>query len=164
MSMCRVVSCIVGKGCLLWPVPNLLMIINFKKKIVYLFGCVRVLVAACEIFRCSMRASLQLQPSSSRTSRLQVGPWGMWDLGFWMRDWTWVSCIGRQILNHWTTREVLTISLDSCIQLIISATSCKPPGKRTLNSKVWVMFLRDTFPATGSMPDTQLTINKYVNE
>ena len=24
----------------------------------------------------------------------------------WNRDWTHVSCIGRQILNHWTTREV----------------------------------------------------------
>ena len=24
----------------------------------------------------------------------------------WTRDWTHVSCIGRQILNHWTTRQV----------------------------------------------------------
>ena len=23
----------------------------------------------------------------------------------WSRDWTWVSCIGRGILYHWTTRE-----------------------------------------------------------
>ena len=22
------------------------------------------------------------------------------------RDWTWVPCVGRQILNHWATREV----------------------------------------------------------
>ena len=24
---------------------------------------------------------------------------------FWPRDWTWVSCIGRQILYHWATRK-----------------------------------------------------------
>ena len=27
----------------------------------------------------------------------------------WIRGGTHVSCIGRQILNHWTTREVQTI-------------------------------------------------------
>ena len=26
---------------------------------------------------------------------------------FWHRDWTWISCIGRQILFHWATREAL---------------------------------------------------------
>ena len=31
----------------------------------------------------------------------------MWDLSFWTRDQTHIlSCIGRQILNHWTTEEV----------------------------------------------------------
>ena len=30
----------------------------------------------------------------------------MWDLISWTRDWAHVPCIGRQILNHWTTREV----------------------------------------------------------
>ena len=25
---------------------------------------------------------------------------------FWTRDWTPVPCIGREILHHWTTREV----------------------------------------------------------
>ena len=24
----------------------------------------------------------------------------------WIRDWTHVPCTGRQVLNHWTTREV----------------------------------------------------------
>ena len=28
------------------------------------------------------------------------------DLSSLTRDWIWVSCIARQILNHWTTREV----------------------------------------------------------
>ena len=30
----------------------------------------------------------------------------MWDLSSRTRDWTCVLCIGRWILNHWTTREV----------------------------------------------------------
>ena len=33
-------------------------------------------------------------------------PRGMWDLSSLTRDWTRTPCIGRQILNHWTTREV----------------------------------------------------------
>ena len=37
-------------------------------------------------------------------------PYGMWDLSSPTRDQTPVCCIGRQILNHWTTREVLSSS------------------------------------------------------
>ena len=33
-------------------------------------------------------------------------PHGMWDVSFLTRDQTHVPCIGRQILNHWSTREV----------------------------------------------------------
>ena len=29
----------------------------------------------------------------------------------WVRDRTCALCIGRQMLNHWTTREVLTMEL-----------------------------------------------------
>ena len=38
-------------------------------------------------------------------------PHGMWNLGSPTRDGTYVPCIGRQILNHWTIREVLQMSL-----------------------------------------------------
>ena len=31
---------------------------------------------------------------------------GMWNLSSPTKDWTWVPCIGRQILNHWTTRGI----------------------------------------------------------
>ena len=31
----------------------------------------------------------------------------MWDLSPLTRDQTYIPCIGRQILKHWTTREVL---------------------------------------------------------
>ena len=34
----------------------------------------------------------------------------MWDLSFQTRDQTCIPCIGRQILKHWTTREVLPIN------------------------------------------------------
>ena len=42
------------------------------------------------------------------------GPWawlpdGMWDLSSLTKDRTHVPCIGRQILNHWTTSEVLQV-------------------------------------------------------
>ena len=30
----------------------------------------------------------------------------------WIRDWTCVSCIGRQILNHWATREDYNVLLN----------------------------------------------------
>ena len=36
----------------------------------------------------------------------------MWDLSSLTRDRTRVPCIGRQILNHWTTREVLPTFLN----------------------------------------------------
>ena len=31
---------------------------------------------------------------------------GIWDLSILTRDWTHAPCIGRQQLNHWTTRDV----------------------------------------------------------
>ena len=37
---------------------------------------------------------------------LDFWPRGMWDLSFLTRYWTHTPCIGRQSLNHWTTREV----------------------------------------------------------
>ena len=33
-------------------------------------------------------------------------PHSMWDLSSLTRDWACVPCIARQILNHWTIREV----------------------------------------------------------
>ena len=49
------------------------------------------LVEARELNSCGERVSL---------------PRGMWDLSSLTRDRTHVPCIGRQILYHWTTREV----------------------------------------------------------
>ena len=33
-------------------------------------------------------------------------PQGIWDLTCLTRDWTGTSCVGRQSLIHWTTREI----------------------------------------------------------
>ena len=40
-------------------------------------------------------------------------PCNMWDLPSATRDQTYVHHIGRQSLNHWTTREVLGLGLRS---------------------------------------------------
>ena len=54
----------------------------------------------------------------------------MWDLP-WTRDQIHVPCIGRQILNQWTTREVLKVTClffplycELPIQVMPSRTSC----------------------------------------
>ena len=39
----------------------------------------------------------------------------MWGLSSLTREQTLVPCIGRQILNHWTTREVLSLHLKNII-------------------------------------------------
>lgn len=30
----------------------------------------------------------------------------------WIGNWTWISCIGMGILNHWTTREALFLNFE----------------------------------------------------
>ena len=42
----------------------------------------------------------------------------MWDHSPATRDWTCIFCIGRQILNHWTAREVLTVYLVTLVPSI----------------------------------------------
>ena len=51
-----------------------------------------VLLVAHGIFHCGMWA--------------YSCPHGTWDLSSLTRNWPCVPCIGRWILNHWTTREV----------------------------------------------------------
>ena len=40
--------------------------------------------------------------------------WVTWNLSSLTRDWTCTSCIGRQSLNHWTTKEVSLVFLLMC--------------------------------------------------
>ena len=56
---------------------------------------------------------LQLWRVGSRTQESQLGgfyfPGGKWDASSPSRDWPGVPCISRQILSHWTSREISTI-------------------------------------------------------
>ena len=68
------------------------------KKILFIFGCAGSWLQHSGCFfalhglsSCSMQASL---------------PQGTWDLSSLTRDQTHVLCIGRHILNQWTTRKV----------------------------------------------------------
>ena len=50
---------------------------------------------------------------------------GMWDLSSQTRDQTCVLCIGRWILNHWTTRQVpQTNFLANLIPVPVWASAC----------------------------------------
>ena len=82
---------------------------------IYVFLVGQVLVAACGIFRCgvqalhcSVRASLQQWHRQAQQLR-HMGFIVLRHVGsqFLTRNQTQVPCIGRWILNHWTTREVL---------------------------------------------------------
>ena len=55
-------------------------------------------------------ASLVVEHGLYSTGLSSCGAWaqmplGMWDLSFWTKDQTPVSCIDRWILNHQTTME-----------------------------------------------------------
>ena len=43
----------------------------------------------------------------------------MWHLSSLTRDQTDTPCIGRQSLNHWTTREVPTVLLPSLVAQLV---------------------------------------------
>ena len=67
---------------------------------IYLFGCVR--------------SSLRHAGSSSiawglSSCSLELRSCSMWDLSFPIRNRTCIPCVGRWILNHWTTREILAL-------------------------------------------------------
>ena len=66
-----------------------------------------VLLAAGNIFVAACGSRLKCTAFSS-WGMLASLPLSMWDLGSLIRDRTHVVCIGRQILNHWSTREVHT--------------------------------------------------------
>ena len=82
--------------------PRWMSLINYFFSIyfiVYLFGCVKSVAALCMwtlalftlLFTCGTWAQL---------------PCIMWDLNSPTRNQTHVPHIGRQILNHWNTREI----------------------------------------------------------
>ena len=76
----------------------------------HLLGCaecqlqhVRSLVAAIGLSDCGAWAQSLLHSGLAAPSR--------WDLSSQIMDRTHVPCIARQILNHWTTKEVPIIDI-----------------------------------------------------
>ena len=72
------------------------------------FSCCRAQAGGHSSFSsCSRRAQKLWWPLGSRAQAQSLWPTGLvvpWHVGFsWIRDWTPVSCSGRQILYHWTT-------------------------------------------------------------
>ena len=56
------------------------------------------------IFCCGAQSLIVLHRPSCATQL------GLWDLSYPTRDQTLIPCIARQVLNHWTTREVPSLS------------------------------------------------------
>ena len=76
----------------------------------FLWLC-RVFTAACGIFT----VAWALEHRLSSCGAWALSPLGMRSLSSSVRDQIQVSCVKRQILNHWTTREVPKIfSLGVC--------------------------------------------------
>ena len=74
------------------------------KKLINIFGSIR-----SQLQRSGYslwRAGFSLVVVSGPQSTWAQFPSGLWDLSSPNRDQTHIPCIGRQILNHWTTREV----------------------------------------------------------
>ena len=71
---------------------------------------------------CVTQASLVAARGLGCPAACGILPHGMWDLDSPPRDQTRVSCIGRRILDHWTTREVshhlkITVKGTGCAQV-----------------------------------------------
>ena len=56
-------------------------------------------------------------------------PWRMWDLNSPTRDWTHMPCIGGWSLNHWTTREVPHVTIDTISMREPIMAHYKRPGQ-----------------------------------
>ena len=104
---------------------------------------------------CSAQASHCSGLSCCRVQSLNCGlstggtwaqlPRGMWDINSWTRDWTLVSCIGRQILHHWATRSTsIFFYLSSCpssrAPLLPSSTLMSAYGSFRWNSPCLLPF------------------------
>ena len=88
------------------------------------------LVAACRTFVTSYGVSFVVHRLSNCGTQAQL-PDGMWDLSFPTRDQTRFPCLGKQILNHWTAREVPRGALGLVSNVRVPGhelPSCKPGG------------------------------------
>jgi len=73
---------------------------------------------------------------------LQMLPQGIWDLSSPTRDQTSIPCIARQILNHWTTRQVLP--KDWLCQTMTVIASSVQFSHSFLSNSLWLHELQHT--------------------
>ena len=60
----------------------------------------------CGMWDCSSFEVRAPEHEGSAVEACRLLPHNMWDLSLLTRDWTHIPCSERQVLNHWTTREV----------------------------------------------------------
>ena len=77
-------------------------------------------------------------------------PCSMWDLNFSTRAQTRVPCIGRQILNHWTTKEVSQICLSI---FLFQSSSAWIPSKQNQNRHFVYMTIWSTMLTPSVLTD-----------
>ena len=79
------------------------------KNVSFIFGCIRPqLQSPGSLDFKGLLSGRVVQAHECRLSSCEAWaglPHYMWDLSSETKDWTWVPCIARQILNQWTTRE-----------------------------------------------------------
>ena len=110
-------------ACWLWTLAASLFPVVFIiiLHFIYLWLC-WVFIAACELFLIAVSPgySLAWYPRFSLRWLLFLGSKGsrmclvvLWHVESpWTRDETSILCIGRWILDHWTTREVLSVVIN----------------------------------------------------
>ena len=82
-----------------------------------------ILVAELRISHCATQTFLVARRLLCSWRVHAYLPQGMWDFSALTRGRTLVPCIGRQILNHWNTRDVpICIFLKEKIALVIMST------------------------------------------
>ena len=103
------------------PLLGISLCFVFLKKITYLYLAASGLSCGVTDLHFGTRAYL---------------PRDMWDLSSSTRDRTWVPCLGKWILNHWTTREV-----PLCGLLSMSLCEMLPSTSAHILLAVWISFV-----------------------
>ena len=96
-----------------WPLNRSFSCYLFILLFIYLFGCLGSLLCTQYLLLCRAGFSLVVARMLSSCSAWAYLSHSTWDLTSLTRDRTCFPCIGRQILNHWTTREVPSCYLNS---------------------------------------------------
>ena len=111
----------------------LIFSLSFIHLLIFIWLC-QVLVAAWGIFCCVVWTSYQLCHVGSKV--VAHRPCSMWNLSSPTRDGSCVFCIGKCILNHWTTREVPLV-WTSVVNFLFISQEYMPPMNGLREEKLW---------------------------